>query len=84
MPERTNRIGRHLRTSGGLAKTIETASNLGCETAQIFVSNPQGWAVPSPDCKCEVVRSASDRAKTARLGIWSSTFTMPWDWREAR
>jgi deoxyribonuclease-4 len=48
MPERTNRIGRHLRTSGGLAKTIETARDLGCETAQIFVSNPQGWAVPSP------------------------------------
>ena len=48
MPERTNRIGRHLRTSGGLAKTLETARDLGCETAQIFVSNPQGWAVPPP------------------------------------
>ena len=48
MPERTNRIGRHLRTSGGLAKTIETARDLGCETVQIFVSNPQGWAVPAP------------------------------------
>ena len=48
MPERTNRIGRHLRTSGGLAKTLETARDLGCETVQIFVSNPQGWAVPAP------------------------------------
>jgi len=48
MPERTNRIGRHLRTAGGLEKTLEVASNLGCETAQIFVSNPQGWAVPAP------------------------------------
>jgi deoxyribonuclease-4 len=48
MPERTNRIGRHLRTSGGLAKTLEAARDLGCETAQIFVSNPQGWAVPPP------------------------------------
>jgi deoxyribonuclease IV len=48
MPQRTNRIGRHLRTSGGLAKTLEAARDLGCETAQIFVSNPQGWAVPAP------------------------------------
>lgn len=48
MPERTNRIGRHLPTSGGLAKTLQMASELGCETAQIFVSNPQGWKVPTP------------------------------------
>jgi deoxyribonuclease-4 len=48
MPERTNRIGRHLPTSGGLGTTLEAAHDLGCETAQIFVSNPQGWAVPAP------------------------------------
>ncbi|CAA9466035.1 MAG: Endonuclease IV [uncultured Rubrobacteraceae bacterium] len=46
MPKRTNSIGRHLPTSGGLAKTIEAARELGCETAQIFVSNPQAWAEP--------------------------------------
>jgi deoxyribonuclease-4 len=48
MPERTNRIGRHLPTSGGLEKTLEAARDLGCETLQIFVSNPQGWADPTP------------------------------------
>jgi deoxyribonuclease IV len=48
MPERTNRIGRHLPTSGGLGNTLQIARELGCETAQIFVSNPQGWAVPWP------------------------------------
>ena len=48
MPERTNSIGRHLPTSGGLGKTLDTARELGCETIQIFVSNPQGWAVPTP------------------------------------
>jgi len=46
MPERTNSIGRHLPTSGGLANTLETARELGCETIQIFVSNPQAWADP--------------------------------------
>jgi deoxyribonuclease-4 len=48
VPERTNSIGRHLPTSGGLGKTLDTARELGCETVQIFVSNPQGWAVPNP------------------------------------
>jgi deoxyribonuclease IV len=47
MPQRTNSIGRHLSTSGGLSKTLETALELGCETVQIFVSNPQGWADPT-------------------------------------
>ena len=46
MPGRTNSIGRHLSTSGGLAGTIEAACELGCETVQIFVSNPQAWADP--------------------------------------
>src|SRR5215208_7857751 len=46
MPKRTNRIGRHLPTSGGLAKTLFAARELGCETIQIFVSNPQAWADP--------------------------------------
>jgi len=48
MPERTNSIGRHLPTSGGLARTLELARDLECETVQIFVSNPQGWAAPTP------------------------------------
>src|ERR671913_1818664 len=48
MPERTNSVGRHLPTSGGLARTIGRARELGCETIQIFVSNPQAWAEPRP------------------------------------
>jgi endonuclease YncB( thermonuclease family) len=42
-----------------------------------------GWVVPYRDCTCEVVRQAADRAKAAQLGIWSSNFTMPWEWRKA-
>jgi deoxyribonuclease-4 len=45
---RTNRIGRHLPTSGGLEKTLRLAREQALETVQIFVSNPQGWAVPTP------------------------------------
>jgi deoxyribonuclease-4 len=43
---RTNRIGRHLPTSGGLEKTLRLAREQELETVQIFVSNPQGWAAP--------------------------------------
>jgi len=43
---RTNSVGRHLPTSGGFGKTLKAARELGCETIQIFVSNPQGWADP--------------------------------------
>lgn len=43
----------------------------------------RGWAVPYRDCKCEVIREASDYAKNDRSGIWNGTFQMPWDWRKA-
>ncbi|ABG04113.1 Endonuclease IV [Rubrobacter xylanophilus DSM 9941] len=46
MSGRSNSIGRHLPTSGGLKRTLERAAQLGCEALQIFVSNPQGWAPP--------------------------------------
>jgi hypothetical protein len=44
--ERTNSIGRHLPTSAGLGKMLQRAGDLGCETVQVFISNPQGWAEP--------------------------------------
>jgi deoxyribonuclease-4 len=55
MPRRTNSIGRHLPTSGGLKKTLKSARELGCETVQIFVSNPQGWADPVPRQDADVL-----------------------------
>ncbi|HLM78465.1 MAG TPA: deoxyribonuclease IV [Rubrobacteraceae bacterium] len=45
---RTNRVGRHLPTSGGLKNTLQLAREQGLETVQIFVSNPQSWAAPTP------------------------------------
>jgi hypothetical protein len=40
-----------------------------------------GWVVPYRDCHCEVIRDAAARAKVAGVGIWSSEFQMPWEWR---
>ncbi len=65
MPGRTNRVGRHLPTSGGLKRTLEAARELGCETAQIFVSNPQGWADPTPRPDAEAFA-----AGRRELGLW--------------
>lgn len=43
----------------------------------------RGWAVPYRACKCEIIRSASEGARSLQRGIWSGTFQMPWDWRTA-
>jgi endonuclease YncB( thermonuclease family) len=70
-------------TTRGIRKAwLARCSAGGRDLAEWLAAN--GWAVPAPDCKCDVVRSASDRAKAEGLGIWSSAFTMPWDWRQAR
>ena len=42
-----------------------------------------GWGVPNVDCKCDAVRDAAHHARAAQLNIWTSAFTLPWDWRKA-
>lgn len=37
-------IGMHLSTSGGVEKSVLRANELGCNTFQIFISNPRGWS----------------------------------------
>jgi len=39
------RIGFHVSISGGFAKSVERASELGCTCMQIFSRNPRGWTV---------------------------------------
>jgi endonuclease YncB( thermonuclease family) len=54
----------------------------GQDVAEWLASN--GWAVAYRKCKCETVRAAAELAKSKRLGVWSGTFTAPWEWRDAR
>jgi deoxyribonuclease IV len=42
------RIGRHMPTGSNAVKAAKIAQQLGCETIQIFASNPTGWQ-PSAD-----------------------------------
>jgi len=37
------RAGFHVGISGGLPKAVDRAVERGCETIQVFVSNPRGW-----------------------------------------
>jgi deoxyribonuclease-4 len=37
------KLGCHIKISGGIIKAVDRASERGCETMQIFVSNPRGW-----------------------------------------
>ena len=43
-------IGTHVQVGKGLvAGALAAAADLGCETLQIFVGNPRGWALSAGD-----------------------------------
>jgi endonuclease YncB( thermonuclease family) len=42
-----------------------------------------GWAVAYRHYSKDYVPH-EDRARKARVGVWSGTFDMPWDWRKAQ
>lgn len=63
-----NPIGTHVQVGKGLRSgALASALDLGCETLQVFVGNPRGWALsagnPSED--------RAFRAESERLGIRS-------------
>ncbi len=37
------RLGRHMPLNAKPLKAVETARDMGCNTIQIFASNPTGW-----------------------------------------
>jgi deoxyribonuclease IV len=43
------RIGAHVSVAGGLGRAPGNARAVGCESLQVFVSNPRGWAPPPVD-----------------------------------
>ena len=68
MPDRTpdrrlrNPIGTHVPVGRGLAAgALARATELGCETLQVFVGNPRGWAASAG-------RPAEDRAFRDAIG----------------
>jgi deoxyribonuclease IV len=47
------RIGAHVSAAGGIAAAVDAGVQIGCETIQVFVSNPRGWAPPPVDPAAE-------------------------------
>lgn len=41
------RVGRHMPTHSKMVKAATIAKQIGCETIQIFASNPTSWRVPA-------------------------------------
>ncbi len=41
------RLGAHVHTRGRLPDAVDAALARGCETLQVFVSNPRAWAAPT-------------------------------------
>ena len=70
--DRLDRFGRHL------ARCVVGGEDMATWLAQ------NGWAVPYRDCHCEIVRDASRRAEENRVGLWSGSFVMPWEFRESQ
>jgi deoxyribonuclease IV len=59
------RIGAHVKSGGGVDKSIDRALEMGCETIQIFSGSPQAWRR-----KNYTVKEVDDfKAKTADSGI---------------
>jgi deoxyribonuclease-4 len=60
------RIGRHMPLNGRPLRAVEIASWLGCETFQLFASNPTGWQPPqnNEEAAAELARAAQAQGLT--------------------
>lgn len=47
------RVGRHMPTGSKPVEALRRARDIGCDTAQVFVTNPRGWRAPDPNPKQE-------------------------------
>ena len=68
------RVGVHVSIAGSIAKAVERAQGLGCDTFQIFSRNPRGWAA-KPLASADV---DAFRAALAASGIAPAVDHMPY------
>ena len=47
------KIGRHMPTGSRPVQALRTAREIGCETAQVFLTNPRAWRAPDPNPAAE-------------------------------
>ncbi len=68
------RVGVHVSIAGSIAKAVERAQGIGCDTFQIFSRNPRGWAA-KPLASADV---DAFRAALAASGIAPAVDHMPY------
>jgi deoxyribonuclease-4 len=57
--KRSMRVGVHTSIAGGLENAAHHAKKIGCDTFQMFSSNPRGWKTLDPEpAECERFRQA--------------------------
>lgn len=64
------RVGVHTSIAGALANAVRRASEIGCDTFQMFSANPRGWRTldPSP-VECERFRAEREACSLSPLVI---------------
>lgn len=68
------RVGVHVSIAGSIAKAVERAQGIGCDTFQIFSRNPRGWAAkPLTSADADAFRAA-----LAAAGIGPAVSHMPY------
>jgi deoxyribonuclease IV len=64
------RVGVHTSIAGGLENAVRRASEIGCDTFQIFSANPRGWRAEEPSRDdCRRFRAAREASGLAPLVI---------------
>ena len=62
-------LGRHMPLGGHALQVPITAREIGCDAAQIFLTNPRGWRVPTLDaCPGGCVSQGGGRAEDRGAG----------------
>jgi deoxyribonuclease-4 len=69
-------FGAHLSIAGGFHKALETAHALGCDTVQLFVSQPRTWPVPA-DPAGPVKEIAPEEVQTFRRLLRRTRLRLP-------
>src|SRR5215469_1836335 len=59
------RFGRHMPTGSRPVEALRIAREIGCESVQVFVTNPRGWRTPEPDA----AREAAFHAEVKELAL---------------
>ncbi len=68
------KFGVHVSIAGGLTKALDRADALGCETLQIFIGNPRGWAASEPN----MLEIKEFRSLREKMGLGPLVVHMPY------